>query len=158
MKIFISHAWENKSFAKPLAEALRAAGHEVWFDEYEYKPGDSLLGKINEGLLEADYGVVVFSPEYFRKYWTKVELDGLVALEARNGKMVLPIWLNISSDEIAKVMPTHAGRYAVSAEKDMDRVVAELLSAIDGSERQRVFSRSDAARARIQKISADRKT
>ena len=129
----------------------------MWFDEYEFKVGDSVLGKINEGLLSADYGVVVFSRAFFTKYRTKTELDGLMALEAKNGKMVLPVWLDIRAAEIAELMPTLAGRYAVSADKGLDRVVAEIRAAIDGADRQRELSRGSSAKERIQKLSAERK-
>ena len=55
--VFISHASEDKeSIARPLAEALILAGFLVWFDEYELRIGDSLRGKIDEGLASARYG------------------------------------------------------------------------------------------------------
>lgn len=157
MKLFISHAWEDKEFAKPLADALRAAGYEVWFDEYAFRLGDSLLGKINEGILAADFGVVVFSQDYLRKFWTRTELDGLVALEARHGKMILSVWHNMTSAEIAESMPTMACRYAVSTEHGLERVVAEIRTAIEGADRQRQLALGASAKARIQKLSADRK-
>lgn len=157
MKLFVSHAWEDKEFAKPLADALRAAGYEVWFDEYAFRLGDSLLGKINEGILAADFGVVVFSRDYLRKFWTRTELDGLAALEARHGKMILPVWHNMTPAAISESMPTMAGRYAVTTEHGLERVVAEIRTAIEGADRQRELALGASAKSRIQKLSADRK-
>jgi len=69
MRVFISHATEDKTdFVRPLAEALRQH-FSVWYDEYELTIGDSLLKKINEGLASSDYGVVILSPSFFQKKW-----------------------------------------------------------------------------------------
>src|SRR6185312_12727621 len=41
--VFISHASEDKNeVVRPLAEALRKGGLEVWYDEFELRIGDSL--------------------------------------------------------------------------------------------------------------------
>lgn len=157
VKLFISHAWDDKSFARPLVEALRTAGYGVWFDEAEFKAGDSLLGKINEGLLSCDYGIVIFSRTFFQKYWTKVELDGLMALERKYGKMVLPIWVGLSASDLTDLMPTFAGSYGIVADKGVDQVVVEICAAIEGAERQRELSRGASAKTRFQEMSADKK-
>ena len=48
MKLFISHASEDKQdFVRPLADAL-AKHFEVWYDEYVLTVGDSLQKKIEE--------------------------------------------------------------------------------------------------------------
>jgi len=67
MRLFISHASEDKKdFVEPLAEALRQV-YDVWYDKYVLRLGDSLLRKINEGLASCDFGVVVLSPHFFAK-------------------------------------------------------------------------------------------
>jgi len=49
--VFLSHASEDKdTIARPLYQALTAAGVSVWFDEAVLKLGDSLRRKIDEGL------------------------------------------------------------------------------------------------------------
>jgi TIR domain len=61
MKLFICHVSEDKpGFVEPLAHALRK-DFEVWYDKFELKLGDSLLQKITEGLLSADFGIVVLA-------------------------------------------------------------------------------------------------
>jgi len=64
--VFISHASEDKaSIARPLTDALIVAGFSAWFDEYELKIGDSLRGKIDEGLKNSRYGIVILSKSFF---------------------------------------------------------------------------------------------
>src|ERR1043166_5535366 len=70
VKIFLSHASEDQpDFVRPLAEALSALPDEfkVWYSEYELTLGDRLLAKIDAGLKNCDYGIVVLSPHFFAK-------------------------------------------------------------------------------------------
>ena len=66
--VFISHAGEDKDdVARPLAEALRAAGVSVWLDALELRIGDSLRRKIDQGIRSSRFGVVVCSTAFFAK-------------------------------------------------------------------------------------------
>jgi len=129
--VFISHAWEDKeSFARPLAEALEAKGLRVWFDEFTLRVGDKLRRSIDHGLANSRYGVVILSPNFFGKEWPQKELDGLVARETSGEKVVLPVWHNISADQIREYSPTLADRVAVSSDRGLEHVVSELLKVI----------------------------
>lgn len=96
--VFICHASEDKdSFVRPLAEALRKSHLEVWYDEFTLVIGDSLRETIDRGLSKSRYGVVVISPDFFKKRWPVRELNGLVAREiSGEHSVILPIWHNIS--------------------------------------------------------------
>jgi len=112
--LFLSHASEDKeSIARPLYEALTAAGYSVWFDEATLKMGDSLRQKIDEGLARSRYGIVILSPRFFAKRWPQRELDGLVAKETATGeKAILPIWHELNHQQVAEISPTLADRVA----------------------------------------------
>jgi len=130
--VFISHAYEDKEdFARPLAEKLRELGLKIWFDEFTLKIGDSLRRSIDKGLSGSKYGVVIISPHFLSKEWPQKELDGLVGLEAKGRKMILPVWHKIDSEEIRKYSPMLADRYAVSSHIGVEEVVDALLSAMD---------------------------
>ncbi len=48
-KVFLSHASEDKDrFVVGFARQLRENGVDVWLDQWEMKPGDSLVDKIFE--------------------------------------------------------------------------------------------------------------
>lgn len=66
---FISHASEDKEgFVRDLAEALRAKGAKVWYDEFTLKVGDGLRRTIDRGLAGSRFGVVVLSEHFFIKH------------------------------------------------------------------------------------------
>src|SRR5688572_2886706 len=99
--VFISHASEDKDVVvRPLAVALQAAGLRVWYDEFELRIGDSLRRKIDLGLSRSSFGVVVLSQSFFSKGWPNYELDGLVTRAVSGEQELLPVWHNISKQEV----------------------------------------------------------
>jgi TIR domain len=129
--LFISHASEDKDFARPLAEALRQHGVIVWYDDYVLRLGDSLREIIDRGLATARFGVVILSPRFFAKEWPRRELNGLLARESRNGvKVVLPIWHDLTFGKVLEYSPTLADRYAVSTSRGLAFVVENILLAL----------------------------
>jgi hypothetical protein len=129
--IFISHASEDKeSIARPLAEALKNRGCNVWFDETTLRLGDSLRREIDRGLAACHFGVVILSPAFFSKEWPQRELDGLVGREVtERSKRVLPVWHNVSAEDVARYSPTLADRLGISTERGLDAVVRAVLDA-----------------------------
>jgi hypothetical protein len=132
--VFISHASEDKeSVVRPLAHELRSLGLSVWYDEFELRIADSLRRKIDGGLANSRFGVVVLSQAFFAKNWPQYELDGLVTREMNGQQVVLPIWHNISKDEIIAQSPPLADKVALSTSI---RTVGEIAAEIHGVIRQ----------------------
>lgn len=99
--VFISHASEDKDFvARELAESLKSYGVNVWYDEFSLKAGDSLSSSIDKGLINSSFGIVVLSPSFFSKDWPDYELRSMLSKEIGNKKVILPVWYNITLDEI----------------------------------------------------------
>lgn len=125
---FISHASEDKDdIVRDLAEALRNSGFKVWYDEFELKIGDSLRKKIDYGLSNANYGIVIVSPSFVKKNWTEYELNGMVARELNGHKVILPIWHKITKDEVLKFSPSLADKLALNTSlHTIDDIVENL--------------------------------
>jgi hypothetical protein len=129
--VFISHASEDKDgFVRPLAEALTKSGLSVWYDEMTLKIGDSLRRAIDQGLAHSQYGVVVLSHSFFSKEWPQQELDGLFTREVEGVKVILPIWHNITAEEVRRYSPILAGRLAANSKAGLDMVVRQLKEAM----------------------------
>jgi TIR domain len=129
--VFICHASEDKdAFVRPLAEALTRSGLAVWYDETTLKIGDSLRRAIDSGLANSRFGIVVLSPDFFRKEWPQNELDGLVSREMEGVKLVLPIWHNIAVEELRTHSPLLAGRLAAKSSTGLETVVSQLRAAM----------------------------
>jgi len=129
--VFISHASEDKdSVVRPLALALREAGLDVWFDEFELKIGDSLRRKIDEGLARSRFGVVVLSQAFFKKGWTNYELDGLVTKAVTGDQILLPIWHNVSKDEVMAYSPSLADKLARNTATHTIKEIADEIASV----------------------------
>lgn len=129
--VFISHAWEDKeTIARPLADALSKAGLSVWYDELTLTLGDGLRRSIDRGLVESKYGVVILSPHFFAKSWPQRELDGLTTREISSGKVILPVWHNVTREDIERFSPPLADKLGVSTGAGLDSVVREILRAV----------------------------
>jgi len=133
--VFISHASEDKeAVALPLSKGLQDVGVSVWLDSQELKIGDSLREKIDEGLAESEFGIVIISPAFLAKEWPKKELNGLFALEEEGHKVILPVWYNVNKKQIAGYSPILADRLACNWENGVERVVKEIISVIFSDE------------------------
>lgn len=90
--IFLSHTWKDKEFTRKLGNRLKDYGAKVWIDEAEIKVGESLIGKIEEGINEMEYLGVVLSPDSIKSEWVKREVEIAINDEIRGKKVkVLPI-------------------------------------------------------------------
>ena len=127
--MFISHATEDKeSFVEGLALTLKESGLNVWYDNFQLQWGDNLRSSIEDGLKNSKYGIVVLSKSFLgKKKWTEHELDGLFARERLDKKIILPIWHNVSRDDILAYSPTLADRLAKrSGDDEISEIVNEL--------------------------------
>lgn len=88
-KIFLSHTSKDKPFVRKLAADLRNNGHTVWIDEAEINIGDSLIGKIREGLDSVDYVAVVLSKASIESEWVKKELEIASNKELKEKRVVV---------------------------------------------------------------------
>jgi len=130
--VFISHASEDKeTIARPLALKLTEFGARVWFDEFTLEVGDSLSRSIDRGLAMSRYGVVVLSKAFVSKGWPEYELRGLVTKEVGDQKVILPIWHQISKDEIASYSPTLADKVALDSSKiSLEELALQILRVV----------------------------
>jgi hypothetical protein len=132
--VFISHASEDKNeIARPLAEALRAKGLRVWYDDFSLQLGDSLRQSIDRGLGRSRFGVVILSPRFFEKHWPQQELNGLVTREVNATKVILPVWHGVTFDDVRRYSVTLADRLAVQTSQGLAVVVEKIMAVVLGN-------------------------
>ncbi len=130
--LFISHASEDKdAFVRPLAEALRKAGLDAWYDEFSLRLGDSLRESIDSGLRAARHGLVVLSHHFFAKEWPKRELNALFATMKAGKRRILPVWHGLSAEDVQGYSPLAADLVAVNSAEGLGAVVKKVLDALN---------------------------
>lgn len=124
--VFISHRRSDDQQAQRLADAIRAAGHQVWLDLWEINLGDSIVERMNQGLAGAAYVVVCYSPAGVTSPWMGREWMSALArqLDGRGVKLLPVLLTGGGPPEILADI-----KYA-DLTKDWDDGVAQLLRAI----------------------------
>jgi formylglycine-generating enzyme required for sulfatase activity len=102
-KIFLSYASEDKLFALRLAVDLESIGHKVWIDEWEIRVGDCIAARVEQGIAQADYVVILLSRfsvesgwvdrEWKAKYWDEVSQKKTMVLPVLTEDCSIPILL-----------------------------------------------------------------
>ena len=134
--VFISHASEDKDdFVRPLASALKDEGLDVWYDEMSLHIGDSLRQKIDRGLANSRVGLVILSPSFISKGWTNYELDGIVTRAVSGEQILLPIWHNITKQQVMDFSPSLADKVARSTAVHTIAEIAEEIAVLLKSKR-----------------------
>ena len=133
--VFICHAAEDKEeIARPLADNLVLLGLKVWYDDFELRIGDSLRRKIDLGLVKSKFGVVVISHYFFAKNWPQYELDGLVTREMTGEQVILPLWHQITKQEVIDYSPSLADKVARNtSDFTIEEIAGEIADVIKGS-------------------------
>lgn len=136
--VFLSHVSENKvTVAVPLRDALTARGVTVWLDKTEIRIGDSLRRKIDEGIRSSRFGIVVLSPSFFAKGWTNHELDGLVTKTVAGEQTMLPIWHDVSAEQVRGYSPSLADKRALSTgEFSIAEMADQIAEAVRGADEE----------------------
>ncbi|NHZ72820.1 MAG: TIR domain-containing protein, partial [Aquificales bacterium] len=66
--------------------------------------GDSLAYRMEQGFREANYGVLILSPDFFKKPWPRSELDKIAMIDREfdDQSRLFPLWQQITQAEIAR--------------------------------------------------------
>jgi hypothetical protein len=105
-------------------------GLTIWYDEFSLTVGDSLHESIERGLSGSRFGIVVFSPAFFSKRWTRAELNGLFSKQILGQKVILPIWHNVSATDVLEEYPILADIVAIKSDGPLTEIARALVKVI----------------------------
>ncbi|AOA01440.1 TIR domain-containing protein [Carnobacterium maltaromaticum] len=127
--VFISHSANDKDYVNKLATQLKESDVKIWYDSDSIGWGESIRTSIDKGLKNSKFGIVIISTSFIEKYWTQYEVDGLLNKEqASGGRIVfLPIWHNITADEVADYSPSISGKLALNTSYDTIEYIVEKI-------------------------------
>lgn len=85
--VFICHAHLDKvAYVRPLSEALDQRGISCWIDEAQILPGESIVGKINDGLRSSRIVLVIITDAFVERNWPEKELNSALSRESGPAK------------------------------------------------------------------------
>lgn len=131
--VFISFVSSDEILARDLADSLERNGVTTTFTTFNL--GDSLSHRIEMGLREAEYGIVILSRNFFKKPWSRRDLDKVANIDREyEGKtQILPIWHEITQQDIARYSSALANRVGVPTKYGLKQIVEEILEVVKPS-------------------------
>src|ERR1017187_6753984 len=92
-RVFISYSHADSEFANKLAADLHATGIDVWIDKWKINIGESIVGRINDGIHKSDFLIVVLSNQSVSSRWVLEELNAATVrnVELEKGAFILPV-------------------------------------------------------------------
>ena len=160
--VFLSYAREDSDAARRIADALRAFGVEVWFDENELRGGDAWDQKIRTQIRECALFLPIVSANtqarregYFRREWKLAverthDMAGGAAFLVPVGIDDTPQAAAVVPEEFLKVQWTRAAHGVAAPEfvRQVQRLLAAPLAGPATDGRKPATGRGDSARPR----------
>jgi site-specific recombinase XerD len=115
---------DEAEVALPLARALLTSGLRVRLGRYSLQRGETLDLAIADGFARCSYGIVILSQAFIGKKHSARELSALFA-GVRPGS-VLPVWHNVTQDEVQTWSPIIARMQAVKTEDTLEYVAFKV--------------------------------
>jgi len=125
-RVFLSYASEDRAIAERLATDMRTAGVDVFFAEWEIRPGDSIRAKIDQGLSDCTHFVVLLTISSIGKPWVNAEIDAGFVRRVEDSCRFIPLRLGLSPNQLP---PLLRGLHSPTLD-DYDRELRSLLGQI----------------------------
>lgn len=124
MLAFISHNKADKATARLLATALIEAGAGAWFDEWNLRPGDSIVGGIEAGLSKCDVFVLIWSANAQKSNWVGTELRAVLNRRVVDASLrIVPVL--VDQTPLPTLVAEYKG-YDLETIPDLQHIAAEI--------------------------------
>lgn len=125
MFVFISYNKADKFQARLLATALAEQGASVWFDAWEIRPGDSILGGIENGLAIADVFALLWSKNSAKSKWVGTELRAYLRRRIDDDSLrIIPLMLD--KTPLPSLVADYRG-FNLEDPKSFNEIVQEIV-------------------------------
>lgn len=132
--IFISHRSTDKDWARALAQHLReidigGRNIQVWLDEAEISPGQSITGEVNRGLETSRFIALLLTPDYFTSEsgWTDAEWQAALFQDPA-GRQARVIPLLVKDCPYIPVLLKHLSMIDFRNARDFNRNLTTLVA------------------------------
>jgi hypothetical protein len=105
---FISHAHEDKAFARRVHDTLQGRGIRCWLDKHQIKPGQKIWDEVDRGIRLWDKVILCASKHSLTSWWVKDEIERAFAKERRI--------LEEQGREVLALIPLNLDGYLLSKE------------------------------------------
>ncbi len=124
MRAFISHNNADKAAARLIAQLLVGQGADVWFDEWNLQPGDSIIGGIEGGIEGANAFILLWSVAASKSNWVGAEFRAFLQRRIRDHSLrIIPI--NLDETPFPALVADYRG-FVLSPDTSMEDCVEQI--------------------------------
>lgn len=139
MNVFISHNKADKAAARLLATALVQQGVSVWYDEWKIRPGDSIIGGIEDGLSNADVFLLLWSSNAQKSNWVGTEVRAYLRRRVDDNTLrIIPVILD--DTPLPSLVADYSG-FSLKEGISLDEVVLKIVGIRPDREIARILQR-----------------
>ncbi len=127
--VFLSHSSLDKDiFVSELSGKLSNKGLKVFEDVKVFKIGQSQTDMMNMGILNSRFVVIFLSKNFIDSGWSQYEFKSFLNREINEKRVIiLPIWHEVSVDDVRQYNPYIVDKYAFNTSKQtLDEMVNQI--------------------------------
>jgi TIR domain len=127
--VFISHSSADRNTVASIAKRLREAGISYWLDAEQITFGDPIVVKIEDGLRDSRFVVVVLSTALVKSGWCRAEYAAVLNRELSGdaSRRVIPLSIDGTADAAAiPLLLADRLRVDVASEQSMTEFIEFL--------------------------------
>ena len=126
--VFISYGSKDVDVVRALAEKLTDRGLRVWFDQWELRPGDSVVRARADAVASAA-SILVCIGRSGASQWLEKDLAEIMALHEQQNQLIIPVLLPESnSDQMPSILSAY---HFLDLRRGLtDEGIARLLSSL----------------------------
>jgi len=87
--VFLCHTAVDKGFVRMVNDDLRRLGVTTWLDENNISVGDSIVGKVSDGLSSSQFLVAFLSPESVKSVWARREWQSFLSRQLAGSSITI---------------------------------------------------------------------
>ncbi len=133
MNVFLSHNSADKDTVRALAMLLAGEGINLFFDEWDIRLGDPLMGTIERGIEDADVFMIFWSENARQSNWVDTEVQTFLRRRIDRPELrVVPLFLD------AAPLPALLANYAglnLAPDNPQGNDIETVVRALVGDER-----------------------
>ncbi len=138
INVFIGYNKKDRKIAEAIATFLSIGDIGVWYDEWEIRPGESIIEKVNNGLTECTHYLLLWSKNSSDSNWVKKEIDSILYKSIQCGyPIIIPIILDKKP-----ILTILKDKKYIRYEKDIDKNRELILEAITGKKPEEKLARA----------------
>lgn len=134
--VFLSHSsLDKEEYVTELSDKLEEKGLSVFEDVKVFKIGHSQTDMMNFGILNSRFVVVFLSVNFIESGWSEYEFKSFLNREISEKKIIiLPIWHNVTVEEVKNYNPYLVDKYALNTSKySLDQIVDNINQVVQDS-------------------------